>query len=189
MAIVTPLLTPYDVERMMKCGEIDPEREFELVNGEIIWMAPSHYPQPVICMLIGAKMVPFAQTIGGLVFDSSGGFMVGDRNQQLRAPDISLVTKERLGMIRQGGFQTASPDLAVEVLSDDQYGRAYQHTKTSEYFAAGSKIVWFVDHRTRTVAVHEAGRPDFTTYPATEEVTLDQIAPGFRCRVSEFFPD
>ena len=182
-------LVPADIERMIACGELSQDEFWEFANGEIVWLAPAHYPQPVICTLISAELVPFGKRIGALVFDSNGGFMVGQHNQQLRAPDVSLVTRERLNMIRRGGFQTAAPDLAVEVLSDDQLGRAYKHTKIAEYFAAGARVVWFVDYRTQSVSVYEPGRAEITTYSASEDITLDQIAPGFSCRVSAFFPE
>jgi len=189
MAVVKPLLTVDDIERMIRNGEIDPDREFELVNGEIVWMAPAHYPQTTICALITIELGPFAKRIGALLFDSSGGFRVGDRNHQLRAPDVSLVVKERRHIARAGSFQSEAPDLAVEVLSDDQMGRVYQRTKTGEYFAAGAKVIWFVDYRTHSVMVYEAGKSEFTVYSESDYITLDQIAPGFSCRVSEFFPD
>jgi hypothetical protein len=38
MVKVMTLLTPDDVERMYDNGEIDPEADFELVDGEIIWL-------------------------------------------------------------------------------------------------------------------------------------------------------
>ncbi|MDE3074231.1 MAG: Uma2 family endonuclease [Chloroflexota bacterium] len=189
MAVVKPRLTPADVDDMVKRGEIDPDAFFELVNGEIVWLTPAHSPQPMICMLIGSQLVPFAQRIGAVVLDSSAGFMVGPGHQQLRGPDVSLVTKERRHTIREDGWNTEAPDLAVEVLSEGQFGEGYAVAKIDEYLQAGGKVVWLVDPRSRTVRVHERNRSEYLVYSAEQDITLDQIAPGFRCRVSEFFPE
>jgi Uma2 family endonuclease len=186
---VRQMLTPADVERMVRCGELSQDDFWEFVNGEIVWLAPVNHPQGVICMLIGYQLVGFAKKIGGLVFDGQAGFWVGQDFQQLRAPDVSLVTKERRSIVVDGGFTREAPDLAVEVLSDDQFGRAYALTKLTEYLAAGAKVVWFVDHRDRSVREHLAGTADYRIFHGDAEITLDAITPGFRCRVSEFFPE
>src|SRR5690348_4220155 len=120
---VKQLLTPEDIERMVRCGELSQDDFWEFVNGEIVWLAPAAHPQGVICAYIGAKIVPFAREIGGLAFDGQAGFWVGDHYQQLRAPDVSLLTRERRHIVANGRFSAEAPDLAVEVLSDDQFGR------------------------------------------------------------------
>jgi Uma2 family endonuclease len=181
-------LTPADVERMVASGELSQDEFWEFVNGEIIWLAPAAHPQAAICAYILAEVVPFARQIEGMAFDGQAGFWVGDHYQQLRAPDISLVVKERLGIVQEGRFSREAPDLAVEVLSDDPYGRAYQLVKLDEYFSGGAKVVWFVDHRDRSVREHLRDEPEYRVYKGDAEITLDAIAPGFRCPVSQFFP-
>jgi Uma2 family endonuclease len=189
MAIeVKPRLTRADVERMVKSGELPQDEFWEFVNGEIVWLAPVNHPQGAICALISYQLVGFAKQIGATVFDGQAGFWVGDDFQQLRAPDVSLVTKERRHIVVDEAFTQEAPDLAVEVLSKDQYGRAYQLVKLEEYFAAGSKVVWFVDHRDKSVREHIAGQSEYRVYHAGAEITLDAIAPGFSCPVREFFP-
>ncbi|HEY8691340.1 MAG TPA: Uma2 family endonuclease [Chloroflexota bacterium] len=190
MAIeVKTRLTPADIERMVASGELSQDEFWEFVNGEIVWLAPAHHPQGVICMRIGSKLVPFADEIRGLVFDGQAGFWVGNNFQQLRAPDVSLVTRERRHIVANGTFSREAPDLAIEVLSDEQFGRAYAVTKLDEYFAAGAKAVWFVDYRDSSVHEHLSNRAEHRIYHGDAEITLDTIAPGFRCRVSEFFPE
>src|SRR5690348_3633130 len=117
MAIeVKPRLTRADVERMVKSGELPQDEFWEFVNGEIVWLAPVNHPQGVICARIVAKLVPFGDEIGAMVFDGQAGFWVGDDFQQLRAPDVSLVTKERRHIVVDEAFTQEAPDLAVEVL-------------------------------------------------------------------------
>ena len=51
------------------------------------------------------------------------------------------------------GFFPGAPDLAVEVLSpDDRAGEVLE--KVRDWLAAGTRSVWVVDPRTRTVTVH-----------------------------------
>ena len=186
---VKRLLTPEDIEHMMKCGQLSEDDFFELVNGEIVWLAPSFDPQAWTGSLMIAALTPFAKGLGGRVLDSSAGFRVGADLKQLRGPDVSLVTKERLHILRGNAFAMGAPDLAVEVLSTGQYGEAYAVSKRSEYFAAGAKVIWFADLRTRTVREYLPGSDEVRIFHAEDEITLDAIAPGFRCRVGEFFPE
>ncbi|MFI5266953.1 MAG: Uma2 family endonuclease [Chloroflexota bacterium] len=186
---VRQMLTPADVERMVNSGELSQDEFWEFANGEIVWLAPAHHPQGVICTLISYQLVGFARGIGAVVFDGQAGFWVGNHFQQLRAPDVSLVTQKRRHIVANGAFSSEAPDLAVEVLSDEQFGRAYALNKLDEYFAAGAKVVWFADYRDESVREHVAGEVDYRIYHGDAEITLDAIAPGFRCRVSEFFPD
>src|SRR5438477_12226090 len=122
MAIVTPLLTPQDVLDMMNRGELCKDRPWELVDGEIVWLAASRSRESRTCVRILRVLGPFADAIGAEMFDSSGGFTVGENKQQLRSPDVSLVVKERTHLINQEGWIAGAPDLAVEVLSQDEYG-------------------------------------------------------------------
>ncbi len=52
-----------------------------------------------------------------------------------------------------------------------------------------AKVVWLVNPEDRTVRVYEAGKSEFAIYSGDAEITLDQIAPGFRAKVSSFFPE
>jgi Uma2 family endonuclease len=82
-----------------------------------------------------------------------------------------------------------APDLAVEVLSQEQQGEAYARPKVAEYLAAGSKVVWLVDYEARNVRSYQAGKAEYTVYSGDDVITLDAIAPGFSAPVSAFFPE
>ena len=112
----------------------------------------------------------------------------GERRQQLRSPDVSLVVKERVHLINPEGWVAEAPDLAVEVLSQDEYGEAYARVKVPEYLTAGGKVVWLVHPKKRNIREYLVGRGEFTTYTEDSIITLDAIAPGFSAKVSAFFP-
>ena len=77
MAIVTPLLTPQDVLDMVNRGELLTDRPWELVDGEIVWLAASKSLESQACVRISGVFLPFADSIAARLFDSSGGFTVG----------------------------------------------------------------------------------------------------------------
>jgi len=115
--------------------------------------------------------------------------MVGARRQQVRSPDVSLVTRQRLHILPPGKvLATEAPDLAVEVLSPEQHGEAHARPKVAEYLAAGAKVVWLVDPDSTTVRAYEPNRDEYAIYSADTEINLDQIAPGFSAPVGSFLP-
>ena len=78
-----------------------------------------------------------------------------------------------------------APNLAVEVVSPNDL--VYEiDEKVEEYLEAGVELVWVVNPVTRTVRVHRADRPG-VTLREMDELTGDDLLPGFRCRVSDLF--
>ncbi len=175
---------------MLDDGDLPPDAQFELVDGEIIWLTfPSVYHARVIVAIL-ELLLPFARQIGAQVGPENLGFRVGRERQNLRGADISLTVKERLHILRAARrWATEAPDLAIEVLSPEQYGEPYARQKVPEYLSAGGKIVWLVNPENRTVRVFEAGRDEVTVYSGDAEITLDQLAPGFLAPISRFFPE
>lgn len=105
----------------------------------------------------------------------------------LRVPDLSYVSWDRL----PGRAQPRTPvpvlalDLAVEILSKGNT-RAEMRRKLGEYFDAGTKLVWFIDLRTRKASVYTA---------ANKRVDLDiggtldggDVLPGFSLPLATLF--
>lgn len=83
------------------------------------------------------------------------------------------------------GFVAEAPDLAVEVLSPDDRPRAVQE-KIGHYLAAGTRLVWVVDPRRRSVTVHATGEPPWVL---REDDVLDgaPVLPGFRYEIARMF--
>ncbi|MBV8084586.1 MAG: Uma2 family endonuclease [Chloroflexi bacterium] len=56
------------------------------------------------------------------MFGETAGFGTGPERRNLRAPDVSLVTASRIAIVEgDGRWGLEAPDVAVEVLSPDQY--------------------------------------------------------------------
>ena len=162
----------------------------ELVDGQILEKKGSILCSEVeglIGSVIGVFLLkhPVAK-----VYPSSLGYTCfPDDPDKMRKPDVSVVLLSRLKQLPDpnAGYMPIPPDLAIEMLSpnDVTYKTA---TKLREYFAAGCfPLVWIADPSTRTVTVHpHKGHPVILT--EDDEITAESALPGFRCKVSEFFP-
>jgi Uma2 family endonuclease len=87
------------------------------------------------------------------------GFRLTTDPDTVRAPDVAFVRHDRLpvGEAARGFFQGA-PDLAVEVISpNDLYTEVDE--KVGEWLEHGTRMVFVVNPRRQTVAVHRPGQP------------------------------
>jgi Uma2 family endonuclease len=102
------------------------------------------------------------------------------------APDVSFVRGER---IPESGLPTAfwpgAPDLAVEVISPRDTAKEVAG-KVEDWLAAGSRAVWVVNPKRRTVMAHRP-QAEVITLGDDDEFEGQDVVPGFRCRVSEIF--
>jgi Uma2 family endonuclease len=105
----------------------------------------------------------------------------------VRIPDVSFVRWDRITDRTELEKQIPrlAPDLAVEILSPSNT-RAEMARKRAEYFAAGTKLVWEVDHRAGTIAVYSGPT---TSRQVELNGTLDgaSVLPGFTLPVKEWF--
>jgi Uma2 family endonuclease len=105
----------------------------------------------------------------------------------VRMADVSLIRAERMTPERWAeGHVTIPPDLAVEVVSPND-GVEELDEKVKEYLRAGVKLVWVVRPVFRAVQVF---RSDETVswLRADDELSGEDVIPGFRCRVGDLFP-
>lgn len=160
-------------------------RIYELVDGTLV-----------------AKPVAFAESniavnltvpLGHFVASNHLGVVTGEQGLMklmpglARGPDVSFVSWDQLPghHVPRDPVPGLYPDLAVEVLSKGNT-RGEMARKRKEYFLAGTRLVWQVNPRKRTVDVYSA--PDeFTTL--TEADTLDggDVLPGFTIPVKSLF--
>jgi Uma2 family endonuclease len=118
----------------------------------------------------------------------SVGFRLFTDRLVVRAPDVAFVENSRLVDAADDGFMDGAPTLAVEVISPDDRDVDIDE-KVREYLAAGTRRVWLVRPRTKTVAVHT---PDgmARTYGVSDVLDSDAAGfekPGFALRLAELF--
>jgi Uma2 family endonuclease len=105
----------------------------------------------------------------------------------VRIPDISFLSWEQLPKrkIPKKAIPDLYPDLAVEVLSASNT-KAEIERKIREYFLSGTRLVWLVDPRKRTIRVYTA--PDQSRL-VKEGQTLDggDVLPGLSLPLREVF--
>ena len=78
------------------------------------------------------------------------------------------------------------PDLAVEVVSPGD--RVYElDGKQLDYRHAKFPLVWVVNPRSCTVQIYCFGKPKIRLQ-ASDELTGEDILPGFSVKVAELFP-
>lgn len=158
---------------------------FELVNGELrekemgalaAWGGNK----------MGAKLDTYSEQRGGFAFGDGASYRCYDDPEQIRKPDASYIRPSRLSAIPEG-FLEIPPDLAVEVVSPTDYYREVEE-KAEEYLDAGVSVVWVINPSNRSVRIF---RRD--TVPvqlgSNDDLTAEEIMPGFRCRVADLFPN
>jgi Uma2 family endonuclease len=102
----------------------------------------------------------------------------------IRIPDACFVSWSVLPRT-YGQIPSIAPDLAVEVLSPSNTPKEMER-KLHEYFAAGTRLVWYFDLRNRTVSVYTS--PDQATV-LDESQTLEggEVLPGLKLPLHDLF--
>jgi len=182
MALVKTAMTADELLKLT-----DDQHKYELVRGELKTMTPTGGQHGQTSVQIGAILHSFVkQHKLGSVFAAETGYVLQHSPDTVRAPDASFVSRER---IPPGGvpetYLPVAPDLAVEVVSPGDSAHDL-HEKVSEYLTAGTRLVWVVFPRNKTVVVHRSLK-DVRVFTADETLDGADVLPGFACRVSEFF--
>lgn len=172
---------------LWQLGEGDVRRE--LVNGEIIELAPVGGIHGQITLRIGRRLADHVERHGG------GEVLVGDVGfvlnlpkdpERVRAPDVAFVSTLRLpeGRLPEG-FLRGAPDLAVEVLSPSDNPVDVQQ-KVRDYLEAGGRLVWVVAPQAKTVTVYRA---DGSARLLREQDLLEgeHVLPGLTIPLAEIF--
>ena len=160
---------------------------YELVKGELRKMSPAGSEHGAIIINL---TVPLAAHIKanklGVVFGAETGVKIATSPDTVRAPDIAVVRQERIpeGGIPKG-FWPGAPDLAVEVTSP---GDSFEEVeeKVEDWLAAGTKAVWIVNPKRRTVNVYRALN-DVAILTEENELDGGTVVPGFSCHVADIF--
>lgn len=124
----------------------------------------------------------------GAVLDSSGGgykYLALDGGR-LRIPDLSFVRREKLeGGLPARGWTPYPPDLVVEAVSPNDDAEAVHH-KVQVWLDGGAALVWVLYPDSRQVVAHHPDRTS-RTYSIGEELTGEDVVPGFTVPVAEIF--
>ncbi|MEO7216924.1 MAG: Uma2 family endonuclease [Gemmatimonadaceae bacterium] len=179
----------HTAERLYTIDELPDLPEcYELVDGELIMMmSPAGSLHGYLVVKISAMLNAYVEekTLG-MVFGEQTGFILARHPDTVRAPDAAFVCNTRLSSIELGdGYFPGYPDLAVEILSPSNRPSAMRR-KIDQYFAAGTRLVWVVNPRERSIVVHSLLHPPTTLHEAD---TLDgeDVLPGFHYEMAHLF--
>lgn len=183
MAVVTTKL--WTVEELERNGA--PEGRWELIDGELVEMSPSGERTSSAAVTIIVRLDPFVRSHGlGRVYGPDGGFVLFPGRRLVRVPDVAFVRTDRLpAEADRDRFSRLAPDLAVEVISPtDRMPDVL--AKIAMYLEAGVRLVWLVDPRARTVAVHAPGQ-EVRFLDVGDDLDGGDVLPGFRVAVADLF--
>ena len=166
-------------------------KDFELVNGELVERNMSWESERIgsrLIVLIGSFSL---EHDCGEVNGSNAGFrcfeeIYPDDPDRLRKPDVSYISVDRVPkkpIVK--GHCPIVPDLAVEVVSPNDLSEEVEE-KVDEYLRAGVRLVWVVYPQTKLIRVHRANGTVQDLH-LHEELSGEDVIPGFRCPVSEVF--
>jgi Uma2 family endonuclease len=181
-AVETKIYTPDDLLKIPDSNNI------ELVNGEL-----AEKPVSALSAFVEIKISTKLENFGNAhqtatVLSSTNGIRCfPDDPNKVRKPDVSVYksgrfTREHL----MAGWVSIAPDIAVEVIShNEEFGEITE--KIEEYLAAGVPLVWVIDPENEIAYVHRKDG-SVTKLKKGEELSGEDVLPGFTCKLADLFP-
>jgi Uma2 family endonuclease len=162
------------------------DKWYELVRGEVIELPPPVRPHGVVCVNVGTELLLYCRQRGkGYVTSNDSGVILEHDPDTVRGPDVALYEDAQTFEELHPKYGEIPPRLAVEVLSPND--KAKQVTrKITDYLKSGVDLVWLIDPEARTVTVFRRDRGPVVV-EESEELSGDDVLPGFRCPVANFF--
>jgi Uma2 family endonuclease len=160
----------------------------ELVNGEIVRMPPTGGLPGYAGGQIFSSLNEYARRTGaGHAIPDNVGFIVNLPRRRSFSPDAAF----HVGKLTMD-FIEGAPIFAAEVRSKGEHGPAAERAmaaKRTDYFAAGTLVVWDVDLRAKVVRAYRAGDPARpTVYEQGESAAAEPALPGWSMPVDDLFP-
>ena len=160
----------------------------ELVHGELILRSPAGGLHNVAAGEIYVNLRAYARrTRTGTAFCDNAGFLVNLPHRKSFSPDAAFYTGPVTASFLQG-----APVFAAEVRSEGDYGPAAEQAmagKRTDYFAAGTNVVWDVDLEgdpvVRSFQAESPSEP--TCFRRGETANAEPALPGWVMEVDDLF--
>src|SRR5436305_5801884 len=157
---------------------------YELVKGELRKMSPAGSEHGAIIVNVTVLLGQHAKANNlGVCFGAETGFKVASDPDTVRAPDVAFIRRERIpesGIPKK--FWPGAPDLAVEVISPGDTLEEVEE-KVEDWLTAGTRAVWIVSPRRRSVTVCRS-MTEVTRPSEAEHLYGGDVVPGCRRQVS-----
>lgn len=173
--------TVADVERFTRDGKL----VYELVDGTLVEKAMG-YRESRLATILGYFIEEFLEKNNlGITAGEQG--MLEILTDKVRGPDLSFISWDRLPnrTCPTDAVPHVAPNLAVEVLSEGNT-KAEMARKRTEYFKAGTELVWEVDPAARSVSVYPEPKTP-TVLKETDTLDGGSVLPGFTLSIRRWF--
>ena len=164
-------------------------KSYELVNGQLVERRMG-IESDWVAGRLHARLDRFCEQheIGWALLSESGGYQCFPHEPgRIRKPDVSFIRYGRLpGGVLPQGWAKIPPDLAVEVVSPNDL--VYElDEKLEDYWKVVVPLVWVINPNSRIVRVRRKDGSGSDLHEA-DELSGEDIIPGFRCPVREILP-
>ncbi len=178
MLAAPPNISPDDIPKM--------DGLFELVDDQLI--------EKHMSFKSGATAVTLSVTLGSFVKKHQLGALVSEvtfrcfpnKPRQVRRPDLAFVSTSRLPQVPDEGNVPIAPDLAIEFISPGDTIDELED-KLIDYRSAAIPLIWIVNPYARNIRIFRP-RLHIEELGDGDQLTGDDIVPGFSVPVSELFP-
>ena len=173
------------IEDVLRLCDREPKCLCELVDGVLVEKVMGTPESRLAARLIHVLQTYLDEHDLGILTGADGPLQI--LADQVRFPDVAFIGYERIpeGADPKAGVPDWIPTLAVEILSPGNT-KTEMTRKLQDYFEAGVELVWYVDPPTRTVRVYHSPT-DVTTLTDQDELTGEQILPGFHLAIGNWF--
>ena len=120
----------------------------------------------------------------GVVFDSSGGFILSDRS--MRSPDAAWISTERwesLSQKEKEKFPPLCPDFVIELRSSSDRLQDLRE-KMEEWIANGCQLAWLIDPAAPKAYIYRLGKEVEEIEDFDQSLTGEDILKGFELKLS-----
>ncbi len=168
----------------------DDGNQYEIIDGELYVSRQADWEHQVVSGEIFALLREWSRQTGTGMANFATGIVFTDDSNVI--PDVVWISQERLKTALQADRKLHdTPELVVEVLSPgSENERRDREVKLKLYSRRNAKEYWIVNWRKRNVEVYRRQDAVLELDKTLDEADVleSPLLPGFRCRVSEFFP-
>jgi Uma2 family endonuclease len=185
MAIATENKATYTPEDLLAMPDGE---NYELVDGQLVERKMGAESSWIGGNLYFALRSHCKDPGVGWVWPADNGYQCFPHAPRLvRRPDVSFIRAGRLpGGQLPKGYVRIPPDLAVEVVSPKDL--AYEiEERVDDYLRAGVPLIWVIYPNLETVFIRRSNGT-LTQLRQNDELTGEDVIPGFCCRVGSLFP-
>jgi len=165
--------------------EAHSDRLCELIDGVLVEKTMGYFESLVAVVLI--------RLLGQFVEEHDLGIVLGEGGtlkilpNQVRIPDVCFIAWHRFPNheLPQVPIPALAPDLAIEVLSPSNTPGEMRR-KLHDYFAAGVRLVWYIDPHARSAKAYDA-EDRCVERSENDSLSGGDVLPGFELPLAELF--